>query len=81
MGRSGPDSGGYTKPIDSASANRGPGEHFGASGHGADEFGGDFTKVDFDKPLFEIKQKDSGADSGAYGGVGVRSLYSSSSAN
>ena len=45
------DDGGYAKPM-------GAGENFGAS-HGGD-FGSDFSKVDFDKPLFDFKSsKDS----------------------
>ena len=82
----GGDDGGYAKPLLDGTSGRvgsGPGERFGASGQ--DDFGGDFTKVDFDKPLFDIKQKDSGVDAGGSGGGGlgyggVRSLYSSSSA-
>jgi len=47
------DDGGYAKPM-------GATENFGAS-HGG-EFGGDFSKVDFDKPLFDFKSKDSPDD-------------------
>jgi len=66
----GSDDGGYTRPLG------GP-EHFGAS-H-ANDFGGDFAKVDFDKPLFGAKESGAGGDSFG-GGQGQRSLYSSSSA-
>ena len=52
------DDGGYaTKPLVSGAGRvtGSAGQHFGHSGHGSDDFGGDFTKVDFDKPLFDIK--------------------------
>ena len=39
------DDGGYAKPSS---------ENFGSASHGGD-FGGDFSKVDFDKPLFDFK--------------------------
>lgn len=67
----GSDDGGYTRPLG------GP-EHFGAS-H-ANDFGGDFAKVDFDKPLFGAKESGAGSDSFGGGAQGQRSLYSSSSA-
>jgi len=64
------DDGGYTKPL-------GVDEHFGAS-H-ANDFGGNFASVDFDKPLFG-GVKEGGGDSGEFGGQSqpMRSLYSSS---
>ena len=40
------DDGGYAKP--------GSNEHFGASHN--NDFGGDFSKLDFDKPLFDYKR-------------------------
>ena len=43
------DDGGYAKPMGAA-------DNFGASQGG--DFGGDFSKVDFDKPLFDFKSKD-----------------------
>jgi len=46
------------------------------SHHGGD-FGSDFAKVDFDKPLFGAKDSGSGGDGGQ---PMARSLYSSSSA-
>ena len=51
------DDGGYAKPMGSGS---GAGEHFGTSHAAAADFGGDFSKVDFDKPLFDFKSKDGG---------------------
>ena len=82
-GMRGSDDGGYAKP--------GASDNFGSS-HNA-EFGGDFSKLDFDKPLFDYKAstKDSpdnhdGQDhsqgAGAGGSYGSsRSLYSSSTQN
>mmetsp|Transcript_26017 Transcript_26017/g.32458 ORF Transcript_26017/g.32458 Transcript_26017/m.32458 type:complete len:91 (-) Transcript_26017:960-1232(-) len=65
------DDGGYTtKPLGGGQ------DHFGVSHHGGD-FGSDFAKVDFDKPLFGAKDSGSGGDGGQ---PMARSLYSSSSA-
>ena len=58
---------GYARPIGA------PESSFSAS-HGND-FGGDFAKVDFDKPLFGAKESGGGESFGQ----GQRSLYSSSS--
>lgn len=61
------DDGGYAKTL---GGGPGAGEHFGGSNDG---YGGDFAKVDFDKPLFG--GKDSSAEAA---GFGARSQYSSS---
>ena len=75
-GRSG-DDGGYAKPMGGNG-----GEHFGASN---DDYGGDFAKLDFDKPLFGSKESgegnaDGGKASAGQGSFAQRSQYSSSSA-
>lgn len=57
--------GGYAQPL---GGGPGAGEHFGGSNDG---YGGDFAKVDFDKPLF-------GGKDPSEGGYGARSQYSSS---
>ena len=68
-GKNMPDDGGYTKPLGGAGGT----DHFGVSHE--NDFGGDFAKVDFDKPLFG-----GGKDSNSGDGQPMpRSLYSSSS--